>query len=210
VGIKKKLNKKTGSAKKSKSTLKTKNSTKKVVAKKVVAKKVVAKKVVAKAITKKTAKKNQTKIKKISKNKSNSKPNSKLMTKNVLKKVTDVKPTDFSEAKGKLKTHKVNTQSPIKNLFTPLDNRMVVEMTAVVTKTPGGLFIPESAIQGQNERGKVLAVGRGHKDKKGKIKPMDVEVGDEILFSQFSASKIFINNTEYLILREQDVLGIVE
>ena len=104
----------------------------------------------------------------------------------------------------------MNTQSPIKNLFTPLDNRIVIEMAAVVTKTPGGLFIPDSALQSQNEKGKVLAVGRGHKDKKGKIKPMDVEVGDEVLFSQFSASKIFINNMEYFILREQDVLGIVE
>lgn len=112
-----------------------------------------------------------------------------------------------------------NTPQALKfygDLLTPLDDRILVyqegENTGELRKTSGGLYIPDSVEESTQARtrGFVVQVGRGHMDKKGRIRPLDVKPGDEILFQAYGASKIFLNNKELLILRESDVLGILE
>lgn len=98
----------------------------------------------------------------------------------------------------------------IAKFVTPLDDRLIVRAATEEKKTAGGLFIPDSAMtSGGNLRGIVLSAGRGHRDKKGRIRPMDVKAGDEILFTSFSGSKLSYEGQEFIILRESDVLGIL-
>ncbi len=98
----------------------------------------------------------------------------------------------------------------IAQFVTPLDDRLIVRAAIEEKKTPGGLFIPDTAMtSGGNIRGIVLSTGRGHRDKKGRIRPMDVKAGDEILFTSFSGSKLNYEGQEFVILRESDVLGIL-
>ena len=100
------------------------------------------------------------------------------------------------------------TASSVSKLITPLDDRIVVVAEAAKTKTAGGLFIPDT-VAGRPSRGEVLAKGRGRRNKKGVLRPLDVNVGDQILFAEFSGSKILVGGNEVLILREEDVLGVV-
>jgi len=93
--------------------------------------------------------------------------------------------------------------------MTPLDDRLLVEVDATEKKTAGGLYIPDTAQVTGNHQGKVLAVGRGHMNKKGKTKPMDVKVGDVILFSEYAGEKYSESNKDIRIIREADVLGVV-
>lgn len=92
-------------------------------------------------------------------------------------------------------------------LITPLDDRIIVELLGASDRTPGGLFIPESAQSVENSKGKVLVVGRGRQDKKGKVHAMGVKPGEMVLFPQFVGSKINIAGSDVLILRESDLLG---
>lgn len=93
--------------------------------------------------------------------------------------------------------------------MTPLDDRLLVEVDAAEKKTAGGLYIPDTAQVTGNYQGKVLAVGRGHMNKKGKTKPMDVKVGDVILFSEYAGEKYSESDKDIRIIREADVLGVV-
>ncbi len=95
-------------------------------------------------------------------------------------------------------------------LFTPLDDRLVVQVSEEATVTPGGIIIPSSALNNSQNEGKVLLVGRGHRDQKGRMRPMDVSVGDRVLFPAYAGSKLKVMGHEVLVLREGDVLGIVE
>ncbi|MFZ4403825.1 MAG: co-chaperone GroES [Pseudobdellovibrionaceae bacterium] len=98
---------------------------------------------------------------------------------------------------------------PLEDFVTPLDDRLIVQVEEKERRTAGGLYIPDSvSTQEAFLRGKVLAVGRGHRDNKGRIKTMDVKKGDVVLFSQFSGSKMDLQNTEFTILRESDVMGV--
>ena len=100
---------------------------------------------------------------------------------------------------------------PWQQFLTPLDDRIVVELASTERRTPGGLFIPETAVDASgNLKGKVLVVGRGHQNKKGRIRAMDVHVGDFVLFSEYAGSKMNLQGKEVLFLRESDILGIVE
>jgi chaperonin GroES len=99
-------------------------------------------------------------------------------------------------------------QSGVTAFLTPLDDRVVIAPTVAGNKTAGGLIIPDSATQ-KPIRGTVLAKGRGHRNKKGKLRPLDVNVGDEVLFAEFAGTKITFDGNEFLILREADVLGVV-
>jgi chaperonin GroES len=93
---------------------------------------------------------------------------------------------------------------------TPLDDRMIVQLKPKAEKTAGGLYIPDTSEDvTANIQGTVLAVGRGHRGAKGRILPMDVQIGDQVLFADHSGSKIFIQNEELVIIRESDVMGIV-
>ncbi|MGE0761684.1 MAG: hypothetical protein AB7N80_00255 [Bdellovibrionales bacterium] len=94
--------------------------------------------------------------------------------------------------------------------ITPLDDRLIVLIEQAVTQTAGGLYIPATVSTDRPNRGQVLAVGRGHRDAKGRIKPMDVKVGDEVLFAAFTGNEMKMQDQNVIILREADLLGIVE
>jgi chaperonin GroES len=89
----------------------------------------------------------------------------------------------------------------------PLDDRLLVEKLVASDRTPGGLFIPDMA-QERPTKGKVIAVGKGHRDAKGRVRPLDVKVGDVVLFTQWSGSEIELDGTTFLIMRETDLLGV--
>jgi chaperonin GroES len=91
----------------------------------------------------------------------------------------------------------------------PLHDRILVERIESEEKTSGGIILPDSAKE-KPQQGKVIAVGAGKKADDGKLLPMDVKVGDRILFGKYSGSEIKIEGIEYLIMREDDVLGILE
>jgi len=76
-------------------------------------------------------------------------------------------------------------------------------------KTAGGLFIPDSAKEKPQE-GEVVAAGQGKRNDEGKLIPLDVKVGDRILFGKYSGSDIKMDGNEYLIMREDEVLGVIE
>lgn len=93
--------------------------------------------------------------------------------------------------------------------FKPLRDRVFVKYSTEEEKTSGGLYIPDSAKE-KPQKGAVIAVGPGRVTDDGKRQPMDVKVGDVILFDKYSGSKIKMDDEEYLIIREEDILGIVE
>ena len=91
----------------------------------------------------------------------------------------------------------------------PLHDRIIVERLEEETKTAGGLIIPDTAKE-KPQQGKVIAVGKGKKTEDGKILPLDVKVGDKILFGKYAGTEIKIEGNEFLMMREDDVLGVVE
>ncbi len=92
----------------------------------------------------------------------------------------------------------------------PLYDRIVVKRLEDDTeKTASGLFIPDSAKE-KPQQGEVVAVGQGKKTEEGKIIALDVKAGDRILFGKYSGSDIKIDGNEYLIMREDEVLGVIE
>jgi chaperonin GroES len=92
----------------------------------------------------------------------------------------------------------------------PLYDRLVVKrVESEAEKTSGGLFIPDSAKEKPQE-GEVVAVGKGKRLEDGKVVPLDVQSGDRILFGKYSGSEIKLDGEEYLIMREDEVLGILE
>lgn len=93
--------------------------------------------------------------------------------------------------------------------FRPLHDRILVERVESEEKTAGGIILPDTAKE-KPQQGKVIAVGPGKKTEDGKMVPMDVKTGDTILFGKYSGSEIKVEGIEYLIMREDDVLGIVE
>lgn len=92
----------------------------------------------------------------------------------------------------------------------PLHDRIVVKrIEEEAEKTAGGLFIPDSAKE-KPQQGEVVAVGAGKRNEKGERVAMDVKAGDRILFGKYSGSDIKIDGIEYLIMREDEVLGVLE
>jgi chaperonin GroES len=91
----------------------------------------------------------------------------------------------------------------------PLHDRILVKRLEEETKTTGGLFIPDSAKE-KPIQAKVVAVGAGKLDKNGKLIPLDVKAGDKVLFSKYSGSEIKIDGEEHLIMREDDLLAIID
>jgi chaperonin GroES len=91
----------------------------------------------------------------------------------------------------------------------PLADRLVVERIEQESKTAGGIIIPDNAKE-KPKQAKVLAVGPGAKDENGKRIAMDVEVGDIVLFTQWSGNEVKVDGKEYLVLKESDVIGIIE
>ncbi len=91
----------------------------------------------------------------------------------------------------------------------PLQDRIIVKRVEEESKTAGGLFIPETAKE-KPQRGEVIAVGNGKKTEDGKVLPVDVKVGDKVLFGKYAGTEIKIDGEDYLIMREDDILGIME
>ncbi len=91
----------------------------------------------------------------------------------------------------------------------PLNNRVLIKRIEELARTPGGLFLPDSAKEKPVE-GEVLAVGEGRVDDNGKLVPMAVTVGDRVVFSKYSGTEIKLEGEEYMLMREDDILGIVE
>ena len=92
--------------------------------------------------------------------------------------------------------------------FRPLHDRVVVKRVEEDTKTKGGIIIPETA-QEKPMQGEVIAVGAGARDESGKIVALDVKAGDRVLFGKWSGTEVKIDGTEYLIMKESDIMGIV-
>ena len=93
--------------------------------------------------------------------------------------------------------------------FRPLHDRVVVRRIDEDTKTKGGIIIPDSAQEKPSE-GEIVAAGPGARDKDGKVVPMDVKVGDRILFGKWSGTEIKIDGKELLVMKESDILGVIE
>jgi len=93
--------------------------------------------------------------------------------------------------------------------FKPLKDRVLVKYSDEPEKSAGGIFIPETAKE-KPQKGEVIAVGSGKITDDGKVQAMEVKIGDVVLFEKYSGSKINMDNEEYLIIREDDILGIEE
>ena len=91
----------------------------------------------------------------------------------------------------------------------PLHDRLIVKRVSEENKTKGGIIIPDTAKEKPLE-GKVVSVGNGKILEDGRVRPMDIKAGDTILFGKYSGTEIKIEGEEHLILREEDVLGIIE
>jgi chaperonin GroES len=91
----------------------------------------------------------------------------------------------------------------------PLQDRVIVKRLEEEQKTKGGIIIPDTAKEKPIE-GKVIAVGNGKVQEDGKIRPLDVKKGDTILFSKYAGTEIKIDGEEHLIMREEDILGVIE
>ena len=91
----------------------------------------------------------------------------------------------------------------------PLHDRIVVKRIEEKETVKGGIIIPDSAKEKPQE-GEVIAVGHGKKTDKGEVIPLDVKAGDRILFGKYSGTEIKLDDQEYLIIREDEVLGVIE
>jgi chaperonin GroES len=93
--------------------------------------------------------------------------------------------------------------------FRPLGDRVLVKRVEEEEKTRGGIIIPDTAKEKPQE-GEVIAVGPGARDETGKIQPLDVKVGDRILFGKWSGTEVKLNGQDLLIMKESDILGVLE
>ncbi|HEY5497446.1 MAG TPA: co-chaperone GroES [Syntrophales bacterium] len=91
----------------------------------------------------------------------------------------------------------------------PLQDRVIVERLAEEGKTKGGIIIPDTAKEKPME-GKIIAVGKGKTTEDGKLVKLDVKAGDKVLFSKYAGTEVKIDGKEYLIMREDDILGVIE
>lgn len=91
----------------------------------------------------------------------------------------------------------------------PLQDRVIVKRLEEEEKTKGGIIIPDTAKEKPQE-GKVIAVGKGKITEDGKVIPLDVKVGDRILFAKYAGTEVKIEGEEHLIMREEDILGVIE
>jgi len=92
--------------------------------------------------------------------------------------------------------------------FRPLHDRVVVKRIEAEEKSSGGIIIPDTAKE-KPQQGEVIAVGPGGRDEAGKLIPMDVQVGDRVLFGKWSGTEVKIDGKEYLIMKESDIMGVL-
>lgn len=92
--------------------------------------------------------------------------------------------------------------------FRPLHDRVLVKRIEAEAKSPGGIIIPDTA-KDKPQQGEVIAVGPGGRDQSGKLTPIDVKVGNRVLFGKWSGTEIKLDGVEYLIMKETDILGVL-
>ena len=95
-----------------------------------------------------------------------------------------------------------------KTKFRPLHDRVVVRRITALEKTKGGIIIPDSAQEKPSE-GEVIAVGPGGRDENGKLTPMDMKVGDRVLFGKWSGTEVKLDGEDLLIMKESDIMGVI-
>jgi chaperonin GroES len=93
--------------------------------------------------------------------------------------------------------------------FRPLHDRVVVKRIDAEEKSAGGIIIPDTAKE-KPSQGEVIAVGPGGRDEAGKLVPLDVQVGNRVLFGKWSGTEVKIDGVEYLIMKESDIMGVLE
>ena len=93
--------------------------------------------------------------------------------------------------------------------FRPLHDRVVVKRIDAEEKTAGGIIIPDTAKE-KPMQGEIIAVGPGARDESGKIVALDVKKGDRVLFGKWSGTEVKIDGTEYLIMKESDIMGVLD
>jgi chaperonin GroES len=93
--------------------------------------------------------------------------------------------------------------------FRPLHDRVVVKRIEEEARTAGGIIIPDTAKE-KPQQGEVIAVGPGARDEAGKVNPLDVKVGDRVLFGKWSGSEVKLDGEELLIMKESDILGVLD
>jgi chaperonin GroES len=92
--------------------------------------------------------------------------------------------------------------------FRPLHDRIVIKRIEAEAKSAGGIIIPDTAKE-KPQQGEVVAVGPGGRDDTGKLVPIDIKVGDRVLFGKWSGTEVKIDDDEYLIMKESDVMGVL-
>ncbi len=90
----------------------------------------------------------------------------------------------------------------------PLHDRVIVKRVEEERKTPGGIVIPDNAAE-KPDQGEVLAIGTGKVMDDGKVRPLEVKVGDRVLFGKYSGSSVKVDGDELLVMREEDIMGVV-
>jgi chaperonin GroES len=92
----------------------------------------------------------------------------------------------------------------------PLGDRAVVKPMEREEKTAGGIILPDTVSKERPQQGTVLAIGEGRRDESGKLIPMSINVGDTVLFAKYSGTEFKLDEVEYLIIAEKDILGIIQ
>jgi chaperonin GroES len=92
--------------------------------------------------------------------------------------------------------------------FRPLHDRIVIKRVETDAKSAGGIIIPDT-VREKPQRGEVVAVGSGGRDESGKFIPIDVKIGDHVLFGKWSGTEVRIDDDDYLIMKESDVMGVL-
>jgi chaperonin GroES len=90
-----------------------------------------------------------------------------------------------------------------------LQDRILVKRIEEETKTAGGIFIPDTAKE-KPQMGQIVSVGKGKKTEDGKVIPVDLKAGDKVLFGKYSGTEVKVEGAEFLIMREDDILGVIE
>jgi len=91
----------------------------------------------------------------------------------------------------------------------PLQDRVMVKRLEEETKTAGGIIIPDTAKE-KPQKGEIIAAGPGKKNEDGKVQPLDIKKGDKVLFSKYAGTEIKVEGEELLIMREDDIMGVIE
>ena len=93
--------------------------------------------------------------------------------------------------------------------FRPLHDRVAVKRVESETKSAGGIIIPDTAAE-KPQQGEIIAVGPGARDESGKLVPLDLKVGDRVLFGKWSGTEVKIDSQDLLIMKESDIMGVLE